>query len=755
MAGMVLSPQRAELESLLGGRMLPPGANAGLIFERYLSIWEQTAGGSRLGGSGQPSISRFRERELQDALAMFVVDFDGARTQQEPHLKALQARWDRLEQSEQGGMQLISGLFQLESALALGLGAEHPLENSLTFDPLLGVPFIPGSAVKGLLRAQARALDLKAEVLDQLFGPDRQEDDEEPASTGDLICYPAWPQAWPELMMELINNHHPGYYEDQRLDRTQNQPDGTESPVPVFLLMVRPGKTAQFRFRLGSRSAQRETLEVGMELLRIGLQLLGMGSKTESGYGRFKPVQLPTYRVQPVSSGDPVLVFEGMIGSIPGRILPSEVKAALGTTPIKREFRLNMLSSTNVPDVHAYQWSVTEKLEALVRELRAWTLHNDYTKLHVFGFASIPMLMKLGALLADKGPTQLYQRHSDTDGWSWPGDETPLDLTIREPGERYRSTHVVVMLNVSGENDPSLGRSAVRNAWGADLGELEVYRLQAAKPSRNVVKHPKHVHEYRVMFRQLLQLIQDRHGPEVQVHLFPALPLPFAIETGRSLIQSDPALHVYERRSGQEGFAYALKLTEKGPDSPDVLRVRKVLVLAPVVADETPLQQHNELRELGDARQRGTLRDRYELILKPGATLETLKDALMVHRPAILHFTAHGSPSKGLLFQKAEGATDRFSPEELATLLELTRPSLECVVLNACSTIESARAIKPHVKVAIGTTETISDEAGRAFARGFFRAVFNGKGYPEAFEHGVAELSGPEQAQRGYFKLLT
>lgn len=37
-----------------------------------------------------------------------------------------------------------------------GLGRQHPLENGFTWHPTLGVPYIPGSSLKGLLRAWDR-----------------------------------------------------------------------------------------------------------------------------------------------------------------------------------------------------------------------------------------------------------------------------------------------------------------------------------------------------------------------------------------------------------------------------------------------------------------------------------------------------------------------------------------------------------------------------------------------------------------------
>ncbi|MBI5445322.1 MAG: hypothetical protein HY900_29435, partial [Deltaproteobacteria bacterium] len=47
--------------------------------------------------------------------------------------------------------------------LTVGLGNEHPLENGVTLHRLYGVPFLPGSAIKGVTRA--RVLEEEADRL--------------------------------------------------------------------------------------------------------------------------------------------------------------------------------------------------------------------------------------------------------------------------------------------------------------------------------------------------------------------------------------------------------------------------------------------------------------------------------------------------------------------------------------------------------------------------------------------------------------
>src|SRR5690606_19232521 len=56
-------------------------------------------------------------------------------------------------------IQLISnlsgefGVFSTDWHFVTGMGNSHPVENGFSWHPVLGTPYLPGSSVKGLLRA--------------------------------------------------------------------------------------------------------------------------------------------------------------------------------------------------------------------------------------------------------------------------------------------------------------------------------------------------------------------------------------------------------------------------------------------------------------------------------------------------------------------------------------------------------------------------------------------------------------------------
>ena len=278
MSGRILCHQAAAVQKLFqqpadhdkdaGVHRMRSASNAGLVWNRYLDLWRDDA---------PPALEEGTER--RDALLMFAADYN-ARGKLN---SSLAGRWLEVVHARQAHIlaRLRGGgrgeAFQsiLVTRFATGLGGPHPTEIGFTFDRSVGVPYLPGSSVKGLARAAA---ELRADPLTEtLFGPDRIERNGD-ANTGDLVFLDAYPANLPQLEIDIINCHHPAYYAGG-----PPYPSETEDPVPVYFLTVAAGTT--WIFRLLSRSGEHAAR--GAELLRFGLKELGAGAKTAVGYGSF------------------------------------------------------------------------------------------------------------------------------------------------------------------------------------------------------------------------------------------------------------------------------------------------------------------------------------------------------------------------------------------------------------------------------------------------------------------------------------
>jgi CRISPR-associated protein Cmr6 len=219
------------------------------------------------------------------------------------------------------------------SPLTLHLARASALENAgICLHPLYGFAYLPGSGLKGMARAYAETVWLPAQTdqkqawrqIEDVFGwapnPDRhqqindpdhpaevrRQDDNDPkspeikASSGNIVFHDAWPETWPKLIVDIVNNHHPEYYQAEPNDNA-HPPGDWENPVPVYFLAVPPGVTFTFPLAKRHEDVPDQLLELARDWLLGALCHLGAGAKTATGYGCFRPAEgnappLPTQK---------------------------------------------------------------------------------------------------------------------------------------------------------------------------------------------------------------------------------------------------------------------------------------------------------------------------------------------------------------------------------------------------------------------------------------------------------------------------
>ena len=172
--------------------------------------------------------------------------------------------------------------------LAIGLGYENAIENGMLWHHSLGVPYLPASSVKGLLRAWMTewtddATDSGASVVNEWFGTNKQ--------VGKLTVFDALPNRVVRLEADVTTPHWGTWGEkpDEKVDSKAgaNFPTDWIDPKPVHWLRVPNG--TPFTFYLALKDADVEKKAVLVEHLRNALLYLGAGAKTATGYGRFGP----------------------------------------------------------------------------------------------------------------------------------------------------------------------------------------------------------------------------------------------------------------------------------------------------------------------------------------------------------------------------------------------------------------------------------------------------------------------------------
>lgn len=174
--------------------------------------------------------------------------------------------------------------------LAIGLGNSSPLENGLALHHTYGVPYLPGSALKGLLRRVAERYGLSQQEQAVLLGEGPDPMRKTQGSAAYLVYWDGWldPISNQPFQQDVITVHHQEYYGSQG---KQAWPTDFDDPNPVAFLSVKPGVKFWIHITCPAANAQDWPYKAA-EMLKWGLKHLGLGGKTNAGYGYFS-VKLP------------------------------------------------------------------------------------------------------------------------------------------------------------------------------------------------------------------------------------------------------------------------------------------------------------------------------------------------------------------------------------------------------------------------------------------------------------------------------
>lgn len=213
--------------------------------------------------------------------------------------------------------------------MVIGLGASHPQETSMTLHHIYGIPYIPGSAIKGVTRhwvilkefdklnLPIKQISCFVKILESADIEDKDKSKREceekfktkskdetiipdeklynflknnwkeielfqnifgtQEKAGEVIFFDAYPAGEIKLKMDVMTPHYEGYYSGK------TPPADWQSPNPIKFLTIEKTK---FRFYLASKS--NNLLPTAEKWLKDALQNFGIGAKTSIGYGYFE-----------------------------------------------------------------------------------------------------------------------------------------------------------------------------------------------------------------------------------------------------------------------------------------------------------------------------------------------------------------------------------------------------------------------------------------------------------------------------------
>ncbi len=183
---------------------------------------------------------------------------------------------------------------EVQGRMIVGLGSKGTLEAGIRLDHTWGVPVIPGSSLKGVAAAGAHLLrgendahwskpvspDAGARAdsdFDVLFGSTDQ--------SGAVRFHDAWwiPGTGDDkpLRVDVMTVHHADYYQAAE-GREVPPPSDMDSPNPVAFV------SAVGRYLIVLEGANDTWRRAAADFLSLAFKHLGVGAKTNAGYGRLK-----------------------------------------------------------------------------------------------------------------------------------------------------------------------------------------------------------------------------------------------------------------------------------------------------------------------------------------------------------------------------------------------------------------------------------------------------------------------------------
>ena len=162
--------------------------------------------------------------------------------------------------------------------LITGIGASSSLEVGMILHHVYGIPYIPSSSLKGLLRYCLTKVEPENDLnMNELLG----HLDNEHAVKGKIVFLDAFPEPGFQLSVDIMNNHYQDYYMGDK------PPADWMDPNPIKFLTVR-NATFVFRMFADKEDVDKTTLEKVAKALSRALTDLGIGAKTAVGYGRLE-----------------------------------------------------------------------------------------------------------------------------------------------------------------------------------------------------------------------------------------------------------------------------------------------------------------------------------------------------------------------------------------------------------------------------------------------------------------------------------
>jgi len=247
---------------------------------------------------------------------------------------------------------------------------------------------------------------------------------------------------------------------------------------------------------------------------------------------------------------------------------------------------------------------------------------------------------------------------------------------------------------------------------------LSAARCRATSPNFSYRDHYGETHRVTDFCAELVTTVPERRGPAAEAQ--------------------PPARKV---DLVTDELPHGVQVTKESQPSPSTDKEPVVLFFAANPIDAEPLRTGKEFMVIVKALENGQGAAKVKIRPWLAARAKDISRELLQAKPWIVHFAGHGGgPSESFIAENEDGYAYVIPPGGLVKLFETAGENVECVIINACSTVGLAQALSQHVDYVIAMSQPINDWAAIEFSRAFYQALAANYSIRSAFNLGVAEL---------------
>lgn len=160
----------------------------------------------------------------------------------------------------------------------------------------------------------------------------------------------------------------------------------------------------------------------------------------------------------------------------------------------------------------------------------------------IFPLAPIPLVIKLGEMIGDKLPCDIYQKTRTPDTWEWQSNEiTNKFIITRNNNAHGNKIAVIISLSyeISDKRIPHID------------GYKTIYRITAENLDVDCIKSILDLSGFWHAFQNVCDEIKNNYEEDVVVDLFPAVPISAAFEIGRRyMLNTYPKMNIFDENNG-------------------------------------------------------------------------------------------------------------------------------------------------------------------------------------------------------------